>query len=150
MKITKKVKPNAPPDLLPLMDCMFILLIYFIFSMMMMIINVNIPLSIPKQELEDSNQVIYAIEIKKNGSYIWNKEDTPVGFDVLYTNIENLIESGYVPSIFITTDKNVEYGSFINILDMLRELEIKKITLDTGLDEFLAGDTLPTEGEDVN
>ena len=65
MKITKKVKPNDPPDLLPLMDCMFILLIYFIFSMMMMIINVNIPLSIPKQELEDSNQVIYAIEIKK-------------------------------------------------------------------------------------
>ena len=68
----------------------------------------------------------------------------------MYTNIENLIESGYVPSIFITTDKNVEYGSFINILDMLRELEIKKITLDTGLDEFLDGDTLPTEGEDVN
>ena len=68
----------------------------------------------------------------------------------MYTNIETLIESGYVPSIFITTEKNVEYGSFINILDMLRELEIKKITLDTGLDEFLAGESLPVEGADAN
>ena len=136
MKINKKNNLNSSPDMLPLMDCMFILLIYFIFSMMMMIINVNIPMSLPKQELEDNDKVIYAIEIKDNDQYYWNKQTILIDYNLLKSNINNVINSGFIPPVFITTDKDVAYSSFIKVLDLLRELNISNIVLDTGLSEY--------------
>ena len=85
MKLKSRQKSKTTSDLLPLMDCMFILLIYFIFSMMMMIINVNIPLLLPKLELEDNNSIVYAIEITEDSRIYWNKVNVPIsiGFFLL-------------------------------------------------------------------
>lgn len=149
MKLPKPFKQQPPPDLLPLMDCMFILLIYFIFSMMMMIVNVNIPMSLPKQELEDLSQALYMIEIKNDGSILWNKDTISISYEQLELNIESLIDGGHIPAVFVTTQKDVEYGMFISILDLLRELNITKITLDTGLQEH-SDVPVPLEGFSPN
>ena len=135
MKIKHKYSLQAKSDLLPLMDCMFILLIYFIFSMMMMIVNVAMPVSLPKLESSNSFKEVYSIQIKNDSSIVWNKSGESISINDLKTEIESIIEFGHLPSVFISVEKDTPYHAFISVLDLTRWLNLKNITIDTGLTE---------------
>ena len=135
MKISHNHSLQTKSDLLPLMDCMFILLIYFIFSMMMMIVNVAMPLSLPKSELNNSFKDVYSIQINNDSTIIWNKSGQSISINVLKNEIQDMIDQGHLPSVFISVENDTPYHTFINVLDLTRWLDLKSITIDTGLTE---------------
>ena len=135
MKISHNHSMQTKSDLLPLMDCMFILLIYFIFSMMMMIVNVAMPLSLPKSELNNSFKDVYSIQINNDSTIIWNKSGQSISINGLKNEIQDMIDQGHLPSVFISVENDTPYHTFINVLDLTRWLDLKSITIDTGLTE---------------
>ena len=135
MKIRHNHSVQPKSDLLPLMDCMFILLIYFIFSMMMMIVNVAMPLSLPKLEQNNTFKDVYSIQINNDSTIFWNKSGKSISLNSLKIEIQNIIELGHLPAVFISVEKDTPYDTFISVLDLTRWLNLKSVTIDTGMTE---------------
>lgn len=132
MKLSNNKMPKAKQDILPLMDCMFILLIYFIFTMMMLVVTETLPMKLPKlDDKEDNKLTYYSIVITKDNKILWNKSKNPVPMAQLRVELETLLAKDYVPRVFVEADKEAEFGSMIDVLDILRELKILQVSIET-------------------
>lgn len=131
--------PKAKQDILPLMDCMFILLIYFIFTMMMLVVTETIPMKLPKlDEKEDNKLTYYSVVITKENKVLWNKGTVPISMAGLRGELEALLAKDYVPRVFVEANKEAEFGSMIDVLDILRDLQILQVSIETDVkDEAL-------------
>ena len=129
MKIKNKTN-KAKSDMLPLMDCMFILLIYFIFSMLSMVLHSGIPIKLPK--LEDKTEIsnkVYEIKISEKGILSLDKQ--LITLPELKIKLKELRKITAKIPIYIASDKNAEFKHSIILLDLMRELKINDVSFET-------------------
>ena len=130
MKIRKKVK-KAESNTLPLMDCMFILLIYFIFSMLSMTIHAGLTIKLPENTQEEIlSSKVQSIHLQENETILYNKK--PISLSNLRTELWNKQLEKEV-EVYITSEKKASYQNLIAILDLLRDLSITKIAIETDI-----------------
>ena len=130
MKIRKKIK-KAESNTLPLMDCMFILLIYFIFSMLSMTIHAGLTIKLPENTQEEIlSTKVQSIHLQENETILYNKK--PITLSNLRTELWNKQLEKEV-EVYITSEKKASYQNLIAILDLLRDLSITKIAIETDI-----------------
>ena len=130
MKIRKKIK-KAESNTLPLMDCMFILLIYFIFSMLSMTIHAGLTIKLPENTQEEIlSTKVQSIHLQENEIILYNKK--PITLSNLRTELWNKQLEKEV-EVYITSEKKASYQNLIAILDLLRDLSITKIAIETDI-----------------
>ena len=136
MKFTGQHVKKAKQDILPLMDCMFILLIYFIFTMMMLVMAETLPMKLPKlDKTPDDKITYYSVVVQPQGQVLWNKSTTPISMDQLKLEIQKLLEKDYTPKVFLETADGTDFGYFVDVLDLLRELNILQISIETDVEK---------------
>ena len=136
MKFARQQLKQSKQNILPLMDCMFILLIYFIFTMMMMVMAETLPIKLPKlDKTPDDKLTYYSVIVQPQGKILWNKSTTPISIDQLKFEIQKLLEKGYTPKVFLETAYSTDFGYFVDVLDLLRELNILQISIETDIDK---------------
>ena len=132
MKRSVKLLKKTEADILPLMDCMFILLVYFIFTLMMFVTAETIPMKLPKVDnINDSKLTYYSVVILKGGEILFNRNKIPISINELTGELQSLIDQGIKPKIFLETKPGSEFVYFIDVLDVFRTLKLKSVSVET-------------------
>ncbi len=119
---------RARIEMIPLMDCIFLLLIFFIYIMISMTLNRGIKVDLPSAVTSAITREDYiSITVdKKNRVYLNKKE---VRIKDLLSEIEAISSGMPTKPILINGDKESDLGMAITILDLLRSRGIHEVSI---------------------
>lgn len=127
-------KEIKPPSIMlsPMIDMIFLLLVFFIVSTMYMSEVKTIPIKLPiAQNSENLNKSNFNITIKKDGS-LYLDEDA-ITMDLLLANAaaENKKDTAF--SVIIRADGDVDYKTVVRLMDNLKGVGITRFGLATDM-----------------
>ena len=115
-------------EMIPLIDIVFLLLVFFIYAMLSMVVHRGFKVDLPQATTAEIDREDYAsITVDKENRILLNREE--VLLDNLSEEIKTKIKKGI--KIFINGDKEADLGVVINVLDTLRRDEIKEVYFET-------------------
>lgn len=120
------------PDLMiiPMIDIMFFLLVFFMMSTMYMVDLKTIPIKLPVAENSTvDTKTTFAVSIKKDGSLWLGDKQTDIKSLTMQAIMEQKANSGF--AIVIRADKDADYGQVIAVLDTLKGAGINRFGLAT-------------------
>lgn len=109
-----------------LVDVTLVLLIIFMITAPFLRsgMQVQLPQAAAK-EIDPGKAII--LTITKDGALYWNKE--AINLQVLRERLEKRKLTGRLEPILIQGDKDVAYGKVIEVMDLIKELQIEKLGL---------------------
>jgi len=129
MKINTEAKPYDDINITPMLDLAFVLLVIFIIMTTASVqgIKVNLPKASSAQSLESNTK---AITIDDAGQVYY--EAFPVSMSELEDRLRN--QQAQTPDfpVVVKGDGQVQYAKVVEVLDLLRRLDITKFGLVTG------------------
>ncbi len=132
MKLSlKKRKKLSEPNLTPLIDVIFMLLLFFILTSAFM--KPSIPVCLPQATDQDKlkrTDVVVSVDEKKN-VYI-NKEsvsvdDLPVKLSEAIENIS--VKEGHKKRVIFYGNENIPYKIFVKIIDIIKNTGVGEINI---------------------
>jgi biopolymer transport protein ExbD len=129
MKLMEKPPKKTSINLTPLIDVLFILIIFFTVSSTFLE-QPGIELKLPEAESSQSHtaqKVIIYVDAEKNLFL----NDDPVTLDHLAESVEAMISAQTDKSVVLNADEGVTHGLIVRIMDSLRKKGIYKIILST-------------------
>lgn len=114
----------------PLIDLAFALLIIFMITtpLLEQTIEVNLPVEAAKAQPDDREE-FQVISIDRGGRYFWSDEQ--VSEQQLADLLDTMAMDPAPPVLSIRADSNLPYQKVITVIDMIKQRELSKISLDT-------------------
>ena len=121
-------EPDRPPqiNIVPMIDVIFAILVYFIVSSLYLTRSEGLPVNLPQAEtvrLQRSKQI--TVNLDREGTLTVDSEATQLA--QLKTKVEDSIKTEKTTVVVISADKVVDHGQVVDVLDELRQ--IPQITL---------------------
>ena len=133
MNFKSKNKDEFNLDITPLIDVVFLLLIFFMVSTTFKHeseINITLPSASNKPIDAKPDAINIGLDLSGNiyvnGTILINSE-----LKTIKTALLDKIRYSEKPPVIISADANVKYQSVVHLLDILRQLELVKITYAT-------------------
>lgn len=129
MKINLDLRRKGPRiEMIPLIDIVFLLLVFFIYAMLSMVVHRGFKVELPKAATAEIDRKDYvSITVDKDNRILLNKAEVLI--EDLSEKVKTIAEAG--TKIFINGDKEADLGVVISILDTLRRDEIKEVYFET-------------------
>ncbi|XDD48317.1 ExbD/TolR family protein [Leptospira sp. WS39.C2] len=128
MKV-RKPKQNSKIDISSLIDVLFILLIFLMLAVRFTEPTSTISLDLPKSKTDSFGNETHPlkIQIKSNGDLYKNE----IKMDI--DEFMNTLDSNSDPnmSVSLEVDQHTEFGSFVQITDVLKQKKYQKIDIKT-------------------
>ncbi len=122
------LKQISEINLTPLMDLTFILLITFIITFPLL--EQGIPVNLPEGKAQDLQpEKSYTVTLKKSGELYLDNSSVSMADMRRRLAAASSVNPG--ASVMIRADKQIVYGRVVNILKMLKEVEISNMALVT-------------------
>jgi len=128
MRFKRKIKSEElfkTIELAPLIDCVFLLLIFFMLTSSFILvpgINVKLPKAVTSQQIS-----IRRVVIVVTSEDIIYFEDKPITLKELF----KILKKKKTESVFIKADKDASLGRIVEIWDVCKKLGIDKIGIAT-------------------
>ena len=119
---------EARIEMIPLIDIVFLLLVFFIYAMLSMVVHRGFKVDLPQATTAEIDRKDYiSITVDKDNRILLNKAE------ILLENlsVEVKVKAMKGAKIFINGDKEADLGVVINVLDTLRRDEIKEVYFET-------------------
>ena len=129
-KSYKSYEKDIQINILPMIDIIFVILSFFIISSLYLVKLESIPLDLPKAETsknELNDPIIVSMDIEGK-IYINKNYSDKKSFEF---DLKKLISKKDKNFILIRADKEIRYGEFIYVLDILRKYKNLKIAVST-------------------
>ncbi len=132
MKFRKSARVEAglrQIDIVPLIDCIFLLLIFFMLTSSFVImpgINVKLPKAVTSDQVDSRSLTI--VVSSEDIIYLEDKPQT-------ISEVEAFIKKGKYSSIFIKADRDSSLGTVVKIWDLCKRFGIDKIGIATTYEE---------------
>ena len=125
----KKVKPRV--EMLPLMDVVFLLLVFFIYSMLTMAVHRGMALTLPTSGTAEREMAsVLSLTVKADGAIFLDKD--PVALDDLTAALQ-LKRSGAAEdkevSLQVFAEDSLSYQELYRVLDAAKAAGVRKISL---------------------
>ena len=134
MKITLRNNKKARIEMLPMIDIVFLLLVFFIYAMLSMAVHRGLPVNLPASKtVKIDKKLILAVTIRDDGSIFVDKE--PVDLDRLTNVLLAKAKGQEQPGVLLFADRNLTYQSLFEVLDRIRQAGLNRISLQAELDE---------------
>jgi biopolymer transport protein ExbD len=129
MKLRSLRVENQPQlMIIPMIDIIFFLLVFFMMSTLYMVEQHTIPVSLPRAAAAQQDKpVSVQVTVLENGSILFNQEEMPL--PLLAKRIQ--LELGkQAETVFILRgDKQVPYGQVIAVLDALKQAGAHRVSV---------------------
>ena len=134
MKLSKKSIPPVRMEMTPLMDCVFLLLVFFVYAMLSMAVHHGKQVDLPQSgsaALETQEAISITIENAKDGLKISVDDGLPCNLAELEQVLREKKTQGKnkEPDLQIFADKTVPYQSLYTVLDCITRAGLSKISL---------------------
>lgn len=128
----RDVRTRKAPDLniIPMIDIMFFLLVFFMLSTMYMIDLKTIPVKLPQAATANTDtSTTFAVSLKADGSIYLGDVQTDLQSLIMQASLEAKNNSNF--AIVIRADKDIDYGKVIGVIDKLKAAGITRFGLAT-------------------
>ena len=116
--------------IIPMIDIIFFLLVFFMMSMLSMIVQKSVPINLPSSQTAKVDiQKKVPITVTADGSIYVEQTKTTIDGMIKYLQIEQ--GKGTEMTVVLRGDKAVQYGRFVQVLDTLKQMNITKIAIAT-------------------
>jgi len=118
-------------EMLPLIDIVFLLLIFFIYAMLSMAVHRSLPVSLPFSSTAEINtELNLTVTIRKNGEVYLNK--TKISLDEMQRVLQDKVKKageGKSVQVDLFADKALSYQELYRVLDIMRTAGISNVSL---------------------
>ena len=130
MKFKRNKRIEAPPDITPMIDVVFLLLIFFMLSTTF-IVQPGITIDLPKSSAEEIKKQKEEIEvsISREGDFYLGGDK--VSLEVLKERFINAAETSIESVVIINADEKASHGDVVAIMDIAKESGITKLAVAT-------------------
>jgi len=121
MRLTEE--PDLPPkiNILPMIDVIFAILVFFIVSSLYLTRSEGLPVNLPSAkttELQKTKQI--TVSLDEGGKLTIDSE--PAQLEKLKAEIEQLIKTESTATVIVNADKTVAHGKVVDVIDQLRQI----------------------------
>ncbi|MDJ0591945.1 MAG: biopolymer transporter ExbD [Pleurocapsa sp. MO_226.B13] len=116
-------EPDLPPriNILPMIDVIFAILVFFIVSSLYLTRSEGLPVNLPRAtttEVQKTQQITVSLDLDGKLSI----DSQPAEMEQLKAEIEKLIQTGETTTVVVNADKTVEHGLVVDVIDRLRQI----------------------------
>ncbi len=116
-------EPDLPPsiNILPMIDVIFAILVFFIVSSLYLTRSEGLPVNLPRAataEVQKTKQI--TVSLDREGKLTVDSQ--PAQMDGLKAAVEKLIQTGDTTTVVVNADKTVEHGLVVDAIDQLRQI----------------------------
>lgn len=126
----KRNKQTPNPDLMPLIDMVFILLIFFMLSSTFLkpVIKMELPGATTENEVDNKSPIV--ITIDADGIVYLNQ--TIIELSELKAELLKVLDGKPAAdaAVIFSSDKKAAYELFLTVIDQLKQLDIHNISLE--------------------
>lgn len=128
MKVHLKTGRKPRIEMLPLIDIVFLLLVFFIYAMLSMAVHRSLPVSLPSSSTSgiDRDQLL-SVTIKADGTLYIDREMVESGR--LAESLKKKAGSGSEAGVMLFADSDISYQMIFSVLDQIRTAGINRISL---------------------
>lgn len=120
-----------PPRLMiiPMIDIIFFLMVFFLFSTLQMVYQKSMPVNLPvaSSSHQEAPKPV-AITLMKDGTI--SIGDTVVSIEEIKPRVEQLADKADAP-VILRADENVEHGKVIKVMDEIKSAGVTKLSIAT-------------------
>lgn len=117
-------------EMIPLIDVVFLLLVFFIYSMLSLTIHRGLPVHLPVAATSQADkQEFISITLQRDGRLFL--EDNEVDMDTLHSLLIMAKEEDPNRKVYLRADKEVSYQRVVEVLDLIRSAGIYELALET-------------------
>ena len=121
-------------EMLPLIDIVFLLLIFFIFAMLSMAVHRSLPVSLPTSSTASINtELNLTVTVRQNGEVFLDKKKVSLGElqVILQEKIQKAVDTKSI-QVELFADKALSYQELYRVLDIIRTAGVSNVSLQTG------------------
>lgn len=118
-------------NITPLIDLAFSLLIIFMVTtpLLEQTISLNLPIESHHDHIERPDIKFQIISINATGNFFWGKD--MVDLEKMNTLLSDLSKENNPPTIDIRAERNIPYQKVVDVLALIKDHNLSKISLDT-------------------
>jgi biopolymer transport protein ExbD len=117
---------KARVEMLPLIDVVFLLLVFFIYAMLSMVVHHGLKVNLPSAGTATMNQHDYILISIDADNQVY-LDQTPVALTELPARVRALCD-GETKPVFIDGDQSADLGLAVTLLDRLKASGIEEIS----------------------
>jgi biopolymer transport protein ExbD len=128
MRISRQEPAKARIEIIPMIDVIFFLLVFFMVSTLSMTINRGLPVNLPtaatsQKEMRDN----VSLTVTQDGKMFLNKE--PVTLRDMGSRVKAALASDPQRAVVINADGQVLHSTVVDILDELRQAGVSGLAI---------------------
>jgi len=130
MRLRERPKRDYTVDITPLVDVVFLMLIFFMVSTSFKVassLKLELPASTSHEQVTDAKEVVISVNTKGQ-LYV---QDEPVSDSALRKRILNVTKGDPNMRAVLRADANSQYKRVVFVLDVLRQLGMGKVAIAT-------------------
>ncbi len=133
MKVNLGTQRRARIEILPLIDIVFLLLVFFIYAMLSMAVHRGIPINLPtSSSARIEKGLLLSLTIKDNGEILLDKNRIPPKDLVRLLKLRTKQEES--AGVLLFADSRVSCQLLVKVLDQIRMAGISRISLQTTME----------------
>jgi len=122
--------------MLPLIDIVFLLLVFFIYAMLSMAVHRGLPVLLPtSSSAKIDKELLLSITVKSDGTVYVDKDK--IALDDLESFLKAKIMSDKEIGILLFADRSLEYQNLFRVLDQIEAAGIHRISLQAEVEKHL-------------
>ncbi|MBN2321054.1 MAG: biopolymer transporter ExbD [Acidobacteria bacterium] len=120
---------KARIEMLPLIDVVFLLLVFFIYAMLSMVVHRGLRVELPSAATAEVDRYEYVgITITKDNTLFVGEER--VELNVLVDAVKQRMKGAWDLPVFINGDRRSDLGMAVRILDLLKSAGIREVSIE--------------------
>ena len=135
MKISGPIKKKARIEMLPLIDVVFLLLVFFIYAMLSMAVHRGMTVELPASSTAElDREQVLSVTVKHTGAgAVYFVDEEPVALAEMAAYLKDRAAaasvSGPEPGVLLFADKQIAYQRLFMVLDQINQAGLSRISL---------------------
>ncbi len=129
MRLPRTVRKKARIEIIPMIDTMFFLLVFFMVATLTMTMQRGIAVNLPHAaSARDEIKQVVTLTLTKEGKLYFDKVEIGSPADAAL-RLSTLTTAGTEVSVVINADRAVEHGKVVDLMDAIRQSGITRIAV---------------------
>jgi len=134
MRIRREFARRPRIEMIPLIDVVFLLLVFFIYSMLSMTVHHGLPVHLPTASTSSvDKEAFITITVQRDGGIFL--EDRAIDTRTLTSLLIKEKQKDPDIQVYLRADRDVTYQRAVEVMDLVRSAGIHKLALETQWEE---------------
>jgi biopolymer transport protein ExbD len=134
MKVDFQTSKKVRIEMLPLIDIVFLLLVFFIYAMLSMAVHRGLPVLLPSSvSAKIDKELILSVTVKSDGTLYVDKEQVSLNDLASFLKTKSAPEKDV--GILLFADRSLSYQNLFQVLDQIKMAGIHRISLQADVEQ---------------